>query len=112
MQVPEVSNLVNTSPRPTDAPNRSVRTMTGRRLGKILREASAADRALLAYSLVHGAVQLLRPTRVQAAALTKASLGYIDTIAHSSEDERLRIAKGELSLSHLHHRQNPTDAEI
>jgi len=80
LQVTETPAFVNTSPRPADAPNHSVRAMTGRRLGKVLGEASATDRALLAYSLVHGAVQLVRPTRVQAAALTKASLGYIDTI--------------------------------
>ena len=112
LQVTETPAFVNTSPRLADAPNHSVRAMTRRRLGKILREASATDRALLAYTLVHGAVQLVRPTRVQVAALTKASLGYIDTITHLSEDARLRVAKGQLSLSHLYHRQKPTDAAL
>src|SRR5262249_58394798 len=64
------------------------RAMSGRRLNRLVKKGSPRDRANLALDLERGAVQLIRTTRAQAAALTKASTGYIGTLARLSEDER------------------------
>jgi hypothetical protein len=114
LQVTEISNLVNTSPRPTDVtPDRPVRTMTGRRLNKLIKWASATDRALLACRFAQGVVQILRPAYRQAAALTRVSASYVATVGRLTQEERLQLACGLLSLPRLHHRrQNPSDAEL
>jgi hypothetical protein len=86
--------------------------ISGRRLNRLIRWASATDRALLAYELEQGAIQVLRPTRTQAATLTRASSGYIGAIARLSADERTQLARGWFSLSRAHNRRRNTDAEI
>jgi hypothetical protein len=77
------------------------RAMSGRRLNRLVKKGSPRDRASLALDLERGAVQLIRTTRAQAAVLTKASTGYIGTLARLSEDERRQVARGETSISHL-----------
>jgi len=114
LQIAEISRFANTSPRSTDVTlDRPVRTMSGRRLNHLLKGASPADRALLAYDLARGVVQIVRPTHAQAAGLTHVSTGYVDTVSRLTGDERVRIARGELALSRLHkRRRNLSDAEL
>jgi len=88
------------------------RAMSGRRLNRLVKKGSPIDRASLALDLERGAVQLIRTTRAQAAALTKASTGYIGTLARLSEDERRRVARGETSISRLHAHWQLTDNEL
>jgi hypothetical protein len=88
--------------------------ITGRRLSRLIKQASAADRALLAHKLEQGEVLLVRPTRAQATMLAHASPSYVGTIGRLTADERLQLARGELSLSRLHnnHRYVATDTAI
>jgi hypothetical protein len=78
--------------------------LTGRRLNRLIKQGSPADRALLAHEIERGTTQIHRPTRAHAAALTQVSPSDIATVARLSEDERLQLARGELSLSDLHRR--------
>jgi hypothetical protein len=109
LQYPKFSQSVNFT-----SADRAVRTISGRRLNRLVRYASARDRALLALELEQGEVHLLSPTRAQVAALTHASLGYIGTVSRLTADERIQLARGQSSLSRLHnsHRYIATDAAI
>jgi hypothetical protein len=87
--------------------------MTGRRLNKLIKWASATACALLACRLAQGVVQILRPTYRQAAALTRVSASYVATVGRLTQEERLQLACGLLSPPRLHNRrQNPSDAEL
>jgi hypothetical protein len=95
------------------APDRPVRTMTGRRFNNLIKWASATACALLASRLAQGVVQILRPTYRQAAALTRVSASYVATVGRLTQEEGLQLACGLLSLPRLHNRrQNPSDAEL
>src|SRR5215831_9018781 len=109
LQYPKFPQSVNLT-----SSDRPVRTITGRRLGRLLRQASARDRALLAHELEQGALHLLSPTRAQAAILTHASLGYIGTVSRLTTEERRQLARGQFSLSRAHHnhQRTVTDAAI
>src|SRR5215469_13904268 len=111
LQIAEIPNFANTSPRSTDVtPGHPVRT---RRLNKLIKWASATACALLACRLAQGVVQILRPTYRQAAALTCVSASYVATVGRLTQEERLQLACGLLSLPRLHNRrQNPLDAEL
>lgn len=113
------SNLTSPAPSFTPAregekPNHPAQTITGRRFNRLLKLGSPADRALLAYDLARGEMQILPPTRAQAAGLARIASGYIGTVARLSADERVRLARGELSLTRLHHdrQHRVTDAEV
>jgi len=101
LQIPEIPNSASVS----HVASRDPVTLTGRRLNRLLKHATPADRALLAHGLAQGTVWVHPLTRGQAARLTKASSGYIGTVARLSERERMRVARSELALSHLH--RNP-----
>ena len=105
---PKTQRSASVTPRTPRTP----RALSGRRLNHLVRKGSPRDRANLALDLERGAVQLIRTTRAQAAALTKASTGYIGTLARLSEDERRRVARGETSISRLHSYWQLTDNEL
>ena len=86
-------------------PDHPVQTMSGRRLNRLTKQATPTDRALIASDLARGAVQILRPTYAQAAALTRVSAGYVATVGRLTEEERRQLARGQLSLPRLHNRQ-------
>jgi len=73
---PKTQRSASVTPRTPRTP----RALSGRRLNHLVRKGSPRDRANLALDLERGAVQLIRTTRAQAAALTKASTGYIGTL--------------------------------
>jgi hypothetical protein len=85
---------------------------TGRRLNRLLKVASARDRALIAADLTQGALQILRPTYAQASALTNVSLGYVTTVSGLTPEERAQLARGLLSLPRLHNRRRRSNAEL
>lgn len=96
LHIPEIR------PEVQDTPDRPIRAMNGRRLNHLIKQASPRDRALLAVELAQGAVQVVQLTYVQARALTGASSGYVSTTARLTADERVRVARGQLSLARLH----------
>src|SRR6516162_3857866 len=86
-------------------------SFTGRELSRLVKEASTAKRALLAHDLEQGRVQVVDLTRAQSAALAKISLSYANTAARLTQDERLRLVCGVVSLAELH-RNRRTNADI
>jgi len=68
-------------PRSVNLTNPPARTITGRRLARLIQQASPRDRALIANDLARGVMQILRPTYVQAAALAHVSASYVATSA-------------------------------
>jgi len=101
LQIIDPRPPVNTSA----TPDRPARTLTGRRLNRLLKGASPRDRALIANDLARGTVQLRQPTYAQAAALARVSTGYVATVGRLTAEERLQLARGFLSLPCLHHRR-------
>jgi hypothetical protein len=86
--------------------------MTGRRLNRLIRQATAKDRALIAGDLARGAVQILRPTYRQAALLTAVSTSYVATVGRLAPEQRAQLARGELKLSRLHNSRRDLDGRI
>ena len=84
----------------------------GRELSRRLRKLTPAERAILAFDLQCGS--LIRPTPSQAAAVTKASIRYVNTISRATAEERELLECGRLSVSALHskYRRPVTDADI
>jgi hypothetical protein len=86
--------------------------IVGHKLATRLRAGmSPTFRALLAHEFESGACWLHSLTRRQACALTGASIGYVHTLAHATEQEREAVKRGVLSLSDIHNRP-PSDAAI
>jgi hypothetical protein len=85
--------------------------MSGQRLSRLIKRASAKDRALIATDLAQGVVHVLRPTYAQAAALAHVSASYVATVGRLSPEERVHLARGLLSLPRLHNRRR-SDAEL
>src|SRR5262245_21854551 len=67
-----------------------VKLVNGRILEWRRTKLSASHRALLAYRLQTGEVQI-KPMRKQALAITGASVGYVSTVARASAHDRERI---------------------
>ena len=114
LDIPEVrSEIQNSSNAPRVTSRAPIRGVTGWRLNELLKRASATDRALIANDLARGVLQVLRPTHAQVAALAHVSTGYVGTVSRLTGDERVRVARGQLSLSRLHKRRHiVTDTEI
>lgn len=82
-----------------------VRDINGGKLAKRLRKGlSPTHRALLANDLQTGAVYVHHLTRRQALALTWASVGYVNTVAKLSPEQREQVASGKIPLSVFHNR--------
>src|SRR5215831_14428709 len=100
LRVPQSQTACHLAPA-----DHSDRSISGRRLSRLTKDASAKDRAL-ADALEQGALRILDPTRTQAAALTKSSPSYVAAVAGLREAERTQLARGQLSLARVHKRRH------
>ena len=88
--------------------------VSGRQFSRRLKKLNAGQRALTAYGLNVGELQLSSYTKPLSAAMARVSVSYLNTVAHASDAERQLLACGCLALSELHnkYRRPVTDADV
>jgi hypothetical protein len=97
----------------TTATLSAVKIISGIRLAKRVADLNPTHCALLAHELESGGVQLRLLTRTQALSLTKASNGYVTTVARLTPQQRVRVENGWLALASVHQqRRTPSNPEI
>jgi hypothetical protein len=104
---------VNTPPHNGgQGPVTPVRLISGRKLSRRRKGFSPSHRALLALDIETGKARVINHTRKQARALTGASVGYTNTAAKLTPDQRQKVERGQLSLAAFHNKHQPTDAAL
>src|SRR5262249_37926178 len=108
LHMPEIPPVVTLS---DVTPVRPARILTGSRLARQAEAASAQERSCISAGHAQGEIQVTKHTYKQAAALAHVSLGYTVTVTQLLPEERVQLARGLLSLPHLHNRRR-SDAEL
>ena len=105
---------VNTPPtNGGQGPVNPVKLISGGKLSRRRKGFSPSHRALLALDIEAGKVRVVNHTRKQARALTGASVGYTNTAAKLTPDQRQKVERGQVSLAAFHNKpRQPTDAAL